>query len=371
MFGDIFNDHHNTGGNEMLRKPIHWIILTISLFVIFCAGCTSGTLQFSQPSAAAPSSTAIPEVVQPATDTPPATLAPTATETPRSTDTATVTPTPLPSDTPTPEASPTPDRVLPGLYGAGGCASTMIQANVQYELCVISVTVTRDRQMIFTMSWRLTNLPGMFTVTKESDQYNTSMYIEDNLGNRYNHISGGGEAYDSTVMEEGVPVMGTFVFPAPPVGAFTFDFHDKNKELVIKNLRLTDPIILYGDLKLSNTTYTLPYLLEHWGLVTGEAGESVLSNTRIQNCTLVERPFGTPQGKLKNHIQIGTLTYEIYGYIDQANNLGVREYVLVDGLEDLDPENLPLFVVTIPLDNSEACIYAASDLLAGVYGEEQ
>ena len=44
----------------------------------------------------------------------------------------------------------------------------------------------------------------------------------------------------------------------------------------------------------------------------------------------------------KNRIQIGTLTYDIYGYIDQANNLGVREYVLVEGLEELDPENLPL-----------------------------
>ena len=241
---------------------------------------------------------------------------------------------------------------------------------MQYELCVISVTVTRDRHMIFTMSWKLTNIPGQGTVTKQSDEYNSKMYIVDNLGNRYDHISGGGEAYDSTVMEEGVPVMGTFEFLAPPVGAFTFDFHDGNKDLVINNLRLTDPIILYGDLELTNTPYTLPYLLEFWDLVSGESGESVLTHKQMPACTLVEQSFGTPQGKLKNRLAIGTLTYDIYGYIDQANNLGVREYVLVEGVDGLDPQNLPFFVITIPLDNSEACIFAVSDLLAGVYGGE-
>jgi hypothetical protein len=362
----------------MYRKSfVQYFVLALLLVVLF-TGCTPGVpqaspSQTSQATAVAASSdTPVPTVGLASTDTPaPATLAATVTDTPLPADTATATPTALPSDTPTLEASPTPDQVMPGLYGVGGCDSTMIEHGVQYELCVISVTVTRDRQMIFTMSWRLTNLPGMFTVTKESDQYNTAMYIEDNLGNRYDHISGGGEAYDTAVMAEGVPVMGTFVFPAPPAGAFSFDFHDSNKELEIKNLKLTDPIILYGDLKLTNTAYTLPYLLEFWALASDEAGEPLLEHKAIANCTLAERPFGTPQGKLKNQILIGTLTYNIYGYIDQANNLGVREYVLVEGLEGLDPENLPFFVVTIPLDNSEACIYAASDLLAGVYAEEQ
>jgi hypothetical protein len=362
----------------MLRKTFVQTTFSALLFMILCTSCSADVPQVSpsqEPqatAAAASSDTPMPAVVLPSTDTPsPATPAPTSTETALPTDTATVTSTLLPSDTPTPEASPTPDQVLPGLYGAGGCDNGIVGWGVKYELCVISVTVTRERHMIFTMSWTLTNIPPSVTVTKESDKNNKKMYIIDNLGNRYDHISGGGEAYATPVMKEGVSVMGTFEFSAPPTGAFSFDFHDDNRNLTISNISLTERIILFGDLELVNTPYTLPYLLEYWDLVSAEGGEAVLTHKVMPACTLVERPFGIPQGKLKNHIQIGTLTYDIYGYIDQANNLGVREYVLVEGLEGLDPENLPFLVVSIPLDNSEACIYAVSDLLAGVYGEEQ
>ena len=134
---------------------------------------------------------------------------------------------------------------------------------------------------------------------------------------------------------------------------------------------LTEPIILYGNLNLSHTSYTLPYLLEDWDLAYDELDVPVLVNKDMPTCTLKEQLFGVPQGKLKNHLAIGELTYDIYGYIDQSNNLGVREYVLVEGLDGLDPENLPFFVVTIPLDASEACVFAVSDLLMGVYGGEQ
>ena len=362
----------------MSRSKSFGVVLSLSIIYILCTSCSDSATQenlpinVSAPAAAAPSDTPAPATAQPATETllPPP-LTPSPTDTPLPLDTATVTSTPMPSNTPTLAASPTPNQVMPGFYDSGGCTSTIYRMGSRYDLCVISVTVTRDRHMIFSVSWSLTDIPDRYTVKKESDQYNFKMYITDNLGNRYNHINGGGVAYKSVIIEDGVPVYGTFEFSTPPVGAFYFDFHDDNKEMVIKNIGLTEPIILYGNLNLSHTSYTLPYLLEDWELTYDELDVPVLVNKDMPTCTLKEQLFGVPQGKLKNHLAIGELTYDIYGYIDQSNNLGVREYVLVEGLDGLDPENLPFFVVTIPLDASEACVFAVSDLLMGVYGGEQ
>ena len=109
------------------------------------------------------------------------------------------------------------------------------------------------------------------------------MYIVDNLGNVYDHKGGSGAAYDDIVIENGVPYIGTFEFLAPPSGAYSFDFHDDNQNMVINNIRLTEPIILYGDLKLVNTPYTLAYLLEYWDLVTGDTGGAVLAHKQMPN----------------------------------------------------------------------------------------
>jgi hypothetical protein len=71
-----------------------------------------------------------------------------------------------------------------------------------------------------------------------------------------------------------------------------------------------------------------------------------------------------PQGKIKNPIVLGNVTYGIYGYFDTAQNVGIREYIAVSGLVNLESDTKPFFFITIPLDNSVPCIQDVSEVLA-------
>ena len=238
------------------------------------------------------------------------------------------------------------------------------------DFCVTGVTVDGNRHMIFNVTWELSNIPGGYDVTKRSDQGNAKMYLIDNLGNRYSHIAGGGAAYSSVLVADGVPVAGWFDFGQPPVGAFIFEFHDDDNGIVIGGISLyggaSQPTITYKDFSLDQYPLVLRYQEEIWQPAITSDGIILLSNKAMPLCTARALPPSQPKGEYKNTIAVGSITYEIYGYFDDSIGLYVREYIYVSGLSVVDPSIKPFFFVTIPADNSLACILDVSDLLSGL-----
>jgi hypothetical protein len=305
------------------------------------------------------------ETIKPTeTLTPISTLTSTPTSSPSPTETPTSTLIPTATETPSPTASPTPNMVMPGFYATGDCATVEIAYSVEYTFCVTSVTITRERHMLFSVSWTLTDISARFKVSKGSDKGNRRMYLIDNLGNRYDHIAGGGAAYQRVGLENNIPITGWFEFGAPPPGASKFTFYDDDNKLVIKNIALVLVIVIYEDWNLINYPLSMEYRKENWSLIKAEDGSYTLNHAKIPTCTMQERVTAKPQGKFKNSIQLGKVTFDIYGYIEQGKNLGIREYLAISGLTNLEPGVQPFFYVTIPLDDSLQCIQDVSEVLA-------
>lgn len=296
------------------------------------------------------------------------TTAPTKTPTATNTQSPTIPPSPSSTATatipPTPTISPTPNLVMPGFYAVGGCGSAQLAYHAKLLFCVNSVTVTRERHMIFNVSWTLSDIMMGVTVTKRSDQGNGKMYLIDNLGNRYNHFAGGGAAYVRTQMKNGETKTGWFEFGTPPEGAVNFSFYDDDNKIAIKGIGLLFGKTIYQDWVLINFPLYMEYKVDLWTMVKKEDGSLILNHRTNTGCSIEEKATTEPQGKLKNKTKLGNVTYEIYGLIDSANNVGIREYLAVSGIPNMDPGAIPFFFVTIPLDNSLPCIQDASEVLA-------
>ena len=307
-----------------------------------------------------------------ATNPPP--LLPSITETATQTDTPisieTSTPTPEPTSTNTPTITPTatPNMVMPGTYYAGGCGSTSMSQGGQLVFCVNGITVNDDSHMIFGVTWTLSDIPSGFTVTKRSDQGNKNMYLTDNLGNRYDHIAGGDAAYASVVITDGDPVSGWLEFGQPPVGAFSFNFHDDDNGIIIGGISLSGSsgiqAINYKDFLLDEYPLLLQYQEELWQPSLLDGQTILLANKKINLCSVRAVLPEQPKGEHKSTIPIGEITYEIYGYFDDAVGLFIREYIYVSGITGVDPNMKPFFLVTIPSDNTTNCILDASNLLS-------
>jgi hypothetical protein len=240
------------------------------------------------------------------------------------------------------------------------------------DFCVTGVTVDSNRHMIFAVTWTLSNIPGGYTVTKRSDGGNRNMYLIDNLGNRYDHSAGGGAAYSSVDVADGVPVSGWFDFGQPPVGAFTFDFHDDDNGIVISNISLYTggggfvSSIDYAKLLLDDYPLMFLYDKAKWDATKSDDGKNMLTNKAMPSCTIQAKPPTQPIGMYKSTTDVGNITYDIYGYFDESLNLFIREYIVSSQISGLDASTKPFFYVTIPADNSMACILDASDVLSSL-----
>ncbi len=332
--------------------------------VLALAGCGPSAAQMTATaqSAVQMTLTAAPTI------TPSASPTPTETQTP----TATVTlPSPTATALPTVAASPTPDRAIVGIYSVSGCSSTSMSKGGTLDFCVTGVTVDRNQHLIFSVTWNSSNIPDGYTVTKRSDEGNRKMYLIDNTGKRYDHIAGGDAAYQSVVIGSGVPVSGWFDFGPAGLGAFSFDFHDDDNEIVIGGLSLLPgsgtPIISYEDFTLEQYPLLLQYRTDLWAIAPADGGGSKFVDKAIPACTVQAQDAQQPKGDFKNQVADGLITYDIYGYLlDQATNLYMREYIYVSGLQGVDAKHKPFFTVTIPGDSSTDCIFAASNLLSSL-----
>lgn len=338
-------------------------MLVLIALALALAGCGPSAAQMTATaqSAVQMTLTAAPTI------TPSASPRPTETQTP----TATVTLPPTATASPTVAASPTPDRAVVGIYSVGGCSSISMSKGGTLNFCVTGVTVDRNQHLIFSVTWNLSNVPSGYTVTKRSDEGNRKMYLIDNTGKRYDHIAGGDSAYQSVVIDSGVPVSGWFDFGPAGLGAFSFDFHDEDNGIVIGGLSLLPgsgtAVISYENFPLEQYPLLLQYRKDLWDIVKADDGTSKFVNKAIPTCTVQAQDAQQPKGDFKNQAVDGLITYDIYGYLlDQATNLYVREYIYVSGLHGVDAKLKPFFYVTIPADSSTDCIFAASNLLSSL-----
>jgi hypothetical protein len=299
---------------------------------------------------------------------------PTSTQTFKATSTQTSTATIQPSEKPTTVPTDTPtvatNSLEPGIYSSGGCTDYVVvkrtptwDLSAGFHWCVDSVEIHRDGSMMFVVSWQLTNFSEVITeVTKRGDANNPNMYLTDNLGNRYDALSVSGEGAKDIRMEKGNTYYSTFIFRPPKPGAYNFTFHDDDNKQEISNIVLDKPSIYIYDLDLKWTPATITYYSDKWTASETDQGGFKLTHTKYPNCQVMEGEPGNPQGGLINTIDIGTLKYNIYK--TQQADYSLREYQLIMGLNLSDSANKPLFLVTVPYEDSTACLEDASTILA-------
>ncbi len=293
-------------------------------------------------------------------------LTPTAEAAPTSTRTATSTPSP--SATPAPSASPTPaaSGLRPGMYDASGCTEWSSANRFTINWCVEGMEVLDDGYIQVGMSWTLTFLIyGITSVTKLSDAGNKNMFMRDDLGNRYNQVNSGRAASNKTKFELNQPIYGWFLFPPAAAGASSFAFNDQDLHIAIENLDMDKIVFTREKLPLKwYPGFTLVYRSDRWQAAQTEEGAGKISYNLIPECQIVEWQPSPVQGQFKNNMAYGDITYDIYGWFEQ--NTSIREYLAVSGLDGIDQQNQPFFHLTIPLDQKEACINEASEILAGL-----
>jgi hypothetical protein len=369
---------------QFTRKSIY---MFMAIFVILASGCAKQTTtpisSAATPAEIAVTDTSIPTVNIPPTvtftplPTPTQTQKPTATILPTDTQTPTPEASPTPKSSPTTEASPTPSITasptyafnLPGYYATGGCQTYMAYWQLYVDFCVESVEVKKDGRMVYVVSWTI-HIPEEKTVTKHSDAGNHAMYIMDNLGNKYDFLEVGGTAAQELEMKNGDTAIGIFIFPHANPGATSFTFYDKQQKVAIGGIVLVNPIVVYELMELKWYPFTLEYRVAVWKPEVSEEGGGLITHTKIAGCKIQEWQPSQPQGKLKNTIEVGKITYQIYGFTEAGKNYSVREYLAIKGVEGIDPNSPPFFRVTIPWDQAEQCILDASEALAGLAVKE-
>ena len=140
------------------------------------------------------------------------------------------------------------DLPAAGNYSIGRCGLPPLteEERAWVKLCVNSVEVQENGQMVFMLSWQARIGEGVLAadgtpataLAKPSDVGNRNMYITDNLGNRYDFTGLGGAAEEDAVILKDQTVEGWFLFPPPQPGAKLFTFHDDDNFWAIAGVSL-------------------------------------------------------------------------------------------------------------------------------------
>lgn len=260
---------------------------------------------------------------------------------------------------PSPTASP--DFPLPGFFNTGGCQT--IGSLNPIEFCINFIELQEDGYLRFYVSWN-SHSPQDHFRTSRLGAFSPYRYLSDNLGNLYyqvrteddygNEVPAGGE---------NLVVVDSFLFPPPKPGAVKFTYHyDDGPRFTIENINFLIPIKFFEDFALTlYPTLVLSYKTAVWESSVSELGEETLTHKEITNCR-IEEGLQEIQGKFKGNITLEAITYDIYGWLE--DEWRVREYVATSGYPGEQTEIQPVIRVTIPYDESLACIYAASEVLS-------
>ncbi len=116
-----------------------------------------------------------------------------------------------------------------GIYDVASCMDIWLDAANYVEECVQSVEVLPDGRMRFNITWTAF-IGEQYQVPKGSDKGNRNIYLTDDTGKRYDHISSGGDANNEIILRNGISVKGWFIFPIPKSEANYFIFHDDDNQ---------------------------------------------------------------------------------------------------------------------------------------------
>jgi len=96
---------------------------------------------------------------------------------------------------------------------------------------VTSVIVSNDGKMNINFRWELVSSSPNLGVNIPPDTNNRNMYIVDDLGNRWDHISTGGGANQDVTLYLGDYKEGWFLFPSLPEESSGFYFMDEDNQV--------------------------------------------------------------------------------------------------------------------------------------------
>lgn len=134
---------------------------------------------------------------------------------------------PFPTVTPT-ATLPPPSANLP-TYDIGECITISLLGGVVYE-CVTSIAFRPDGRMQVNLSWSAEVEDDAF-VDKGPNTESKNMYLTDNLGNRLDHLGGGGAVAERVYIGNDQTVEGWLLFPPPNPNATSFVFHDDGNKV--------------------------------------------------------------------------------------------------------------------------------------------
>jgi hypothetical protein len=262
--------------------------------------------------------------------------------------------------------------LIPGVYSSGGCLDYTLVKKTNYgwpsasfSWCVEYVEIHKDGSMIFVMSWKLVDFSeGLTSITKRSDVNNSNMYLTDNLGNRYDAVIVSGDAAHDIIMQKDVTYYGTYTFRPPKPNANRFTFHDDDSDKEISDILLLKPSVYIYDIYLKLAPLAITYYTDKWTAGETDQGWFRLTHTKYANCQVMEWQPGEAQGKYRGSIDMGNLTYDMFSA--QETDWSLREYVLIGGLENVKLSEKPSFHVTVPYNNSVACLDDVSSILASL-----
>ncbi len=241
----------------------------------------------------------------------------------------------------------------------------MGQRPITITWCVASIEVTEEGGLIFTVTWAVTITNTSWYIIKRNDRGNTKMFIKDEFGRTYDHISVGGDAAIDVYMRNGYTALGWYVFPPPKDDARSFTFYDNNNGVSIGPLLMINRTILLEKTPLTwHPLLLLRYRVADWTLQANGGGGLTLVHTRIPGCQIVELNTKEPQGRFKYEAVLGTITYKLYARYNDATDSSIREYLVAGGLEDMsDP---PMFQAILPDAGVDECSVNVTEALEGL-----
>jgi len=153
------------------------------------------------------------------------TLALTQTLAPASTQGSVLPPTRTPALLSTQTPAPTPTEQ--SIFQVQACMTAVLDANNHVQECVTTLTRLPDGRLRLDMTWQAA-LQTNAEVTLHPALQTGGMYLNDELGNRYNPAETGGAAAQTTTLTGSQRVTGWFIFSASAAQARRFVFHDED-----------------------------------------------------------------------------------------------------------------------------------------------
>jgi hypothetical protein len=233
------------------------------------------------------------------------------------------------------------------------------------DFCVVRIEVDRNGYLLVTVSWTA-HMPPEGWIKKGSDVDNQNMYLTDEFGNRYDHIGlsgAAGNVYQFTF--DGETAFGSYIFPPIRSGGHIITFHDDDNNEEVGNLVLDNPTIIRQVSDLTWYPFAVEYLLEDWtGTISAEGGLWLTHNV-FPTCQLIEWAPGELVGSYKNTVELGPVTFDLYGW--NETDWSVREYLAISGLGGITENVQPFFHLQVPYENAQDCIFDASEVLGSLF----